>query len=89
MSTSVPDAAALPGFAALRGRHFFTDQDYTREELLGLLDLAVALKALYRRRPLTPFLEGRTLAMLFEHPSTRTRLSVWAATRPSPTRPAS
>ena len=69
------DPAALPGFAALRGRHFFTDQDYSGEELLGLLDLAVALKALYRRRPLTPYLEGRTLAMIFEHPSTRTRIS--------------
>ena len=32
------DPAALPGFAALRGRHYFTDQEYTREELLGLLD---------------------------------------------------
>lgn len=40
------DPAALPGFAALRGRNFFTDQEFTREELLGLLDLAVALKAL-------------------------------------------
>jgi len=75
MSTPNVDAAALPGFAALRGRHFFTDQDYTREELVGLIDLAVLLKALYRRRPLTPFLAGRTLAMIFEHPSTRTRIS--------------
>ena len=79
MSVTVPEAAALPGFAGLRGRHFFTDQDYASEELLGLLDLAVALKALYRRRPLTPFLEGRTLAMIFEHPSTRTRISFEAA----------
>jgi ornithine carbamoyltransferase len=71
----IVDPTALPGFAALRGRHFFTDQEFTREELLGLLDLAVALKALCRRRPLTPFLEGRTLAMIFEHPSTRTRIS--------------
>ena len=68
-------AAAVSGVAGLRGRHFFTDQDFTRQELLALLDLAVALKALYRRRPLTPFLEGRTLAMIFEHPSTRTRIS--------------
>jgi putrescine carbamoyltransferase len=75
MSVAVPRPAALPGLAALRGRHFFTDQDYTREELLSLLDLAAALKALYRRRPLTPFLEGRSLAMIFEHPSTRTRIS--------------
>jgi len=74
-----PDPAALPRLAALRGRHFFTDQDYTREELLGLLNLAVALKALYRRRPSTPFLTGRTLAMIFEQPSTRTRISFEAA----------
>jgi ornithine carbamoyltransferase len=73
--TLTPDQAALPGFAALRGRHFFTDQDYTRDELVGLLDLAAALKALYRRRVRTPFLEDRTLAMIFEHPSTRTRIS--------------
>lgn len=75
MSVAVPRPATLPGFAALRGRHFSTDQDFTREELSGLLDLAAALKALYRRRPLTPFLEGRTLAMILEHPSTRTRIS--------------
>ena len=67
--------AALPGFAALRGRHYFTDQDFSRDELLALLDLAAALKALYRRRVRTPFLADRTLAMLFEHPSTRTRIS--------------
>lgn len=70
-----PGPAALPGLAALRGRHFFTDQDFSREELVALLDLAAALKALYRRRIRTPFLEDRTLAMIFEHPSTRTRIS--------------
>jgi ornithine carbamoyltransferase len=61
--------------AGFRGRHYLTDQDYTREELLALLDLAVDLKALWRRKRLTPFLPGRTLAMIFEHPSTRTRIS--------------
>ena len=71
--------AAAPDLSALRGRHFFTDQEFTAEELEGLLNLAVALKAVYRRRPLTPFLEGRTLAMIFEHPSTRTRISFEAA----------
>ena len=75
MGTTLTPAGKLTGVAGLRGRHFFTDQDFTRQELLALLDLAVALKALYRRRPLTPFLEGRTLAMIFEHPSTRTRIS--------------
>lgn len=79
MDTTDPAAGDLPSLAALRGRHFVTDQDYTREELLALLDLAAALKAVYRRRPFTPFLEGRTLAMIFEHPSTRTRISFEAA----------
>jgi ornithine carbamoyltransferase len=76
MATYTVDPAALPGFAALHGRHYFTDQEYSREELLGLLDLAVALKALYRRRPLTPYLEGRTLAMIL---SASTRLASMAA----------
>ena len=71
-ATPIPAAGSLAG---LRGRHFVTDQDFSREELLGLLDLAAALKALYRRRVPTPFLRHRTLAMIFEHPSTRTRIS--------------
>jgi ornithine carbamoyltransferase len=75
MSPTGPRPAGLPSLAGLRGRHYSTDQEYSRDELLALLDLAVALKALYRRKPLTPFLEGRTLAMIFEHPSTRTRIS--------------
>ncbi len=37
--------------------------------------MAVAFKALWRRRPLTPFLPGRHLAMIFEAASTRTRVS--------------
>ena len=51
MSTQDTPVPAPGSLAGLRGRHFVTDQDYTREELLGLLDLAAALKALYRRRP--------------------------------------
>jgi putrescine carbamoyltransferase len=73
----VPDK--LGSYAKFRGRHYLTDQDYTREELTELLQLAVALKALSARRRLTPFLAGRTLAMIFEHPSTRTRVSFEAA----------
>jgi putrescine carbamoyltransferase len=69
----------LPPLAKFRGRHFVTDQDYTRQELTQLLELAIALKALSERRRLTPFLAGRTLAMIFEHPSTRTRVSFEAA----------
>ena len=65
----------LRNLAGLRGRHFFSDQGFEADELVGLLDLALALKALYKERPLTPYLAGRSLAMIFEQPSTRTRVS--------------
>jgi ornithine carbamoyltransferase len=58
MSTQDGPALAAGSCAGLRGRHFVTDQDYTREELLGLLDLAAALKELYRRRPSRPSSRG-------------------------------
>jgi putrescine carbamoyltransferase len=70
---------ALPPMAKWRGRHFVTDQDYTREELTELLQLAGALKRLWKKKCLTPFLPGRTLAMIFDQPSTRTRVSFEAA----------
>ena len=44
----------LPALKKFRGRHFLTDLDYTREELEDLLKLAVNLKALWKKRPLTP-----------------------------------
>jgi len=64
-----------PVLQGLRGRHFLTDLDYTRDELEALLALAVDLKALWEMRPQTPFLPGRHLAMIFEAASTRTRVS--------------
>ena len=65
----------LPGLRRLCGRHFLTDLDYSREELEDLLTLALSLKELWKTRPLTPFLPGRHLAMIFEAASTRTRVS--------------
>ena len=65
----------LPALKKYRGRHFLTDFDYTREELEDLLRLAVNLKALWKKRPFTPFLPGQHLAMIFEAASTRTRVS--------------
>ena len=65
----------LPGLRYLRGRHYITDLDYTRQELLDLLDLAVALKRLRAEVRYTPFLLGKHLSMIFEAASTRTRVS--------------
>jgi len=56
-------------------RHFLTIFDLTRDELLGVLDRAAELKAL-RGTPAHPQpLQGKSVAVVFEKASTRTRLS--------------
>lgn len=49
--------------------------DYSADELLELLALADELKALQKAGQPHKFLEGKTLAMIFEKPSLRTRLT--------------
>ncbi len=66
---------SLPPLAKFRGRDFVSDQDFTREELLELIHLAVVLKELWAHKPVTPFLVGKHLGMIFDDPSTRTRIS--------------
>ena len=53
-------------------RHFLTGTELTRDQLLTLLERAEALKASPRS---SRALEGRSVALIFEKPSTRTRLS--------------
>ena len=53
-------------------RHFLTGSELSASELSALLDRALALKAEPRS---SRALEGRSVALLFEHPSTRTRTS--------------
>jgi ornithine carbamoyltransferase len=60
---------------SLAGRDLLRVDDLTPDELLDLLDLADELKRLQRARAPHPLLAGRTLAMIFEKPSTRTRVS--------------
>ena len=56
-------------------RHFLSVSDLTREELIGILDRAAELKAL-RGTPNHPQpLLGKSIAIVFEKASTRTRLS--------------
>ncbi|GAC1445195.1 MAG: ornithine carbamoyltransferase [Mycobacteriales bacterium] len=54
-------------------RHFLADDDLTPAEQRQVLDLAVEVKAKRYGGP-TP-LQGRAIAVVFEKPSTRTRLS--------------
>lgn len=59
----------------LTGRHLLRIADWTAGELELVLDLADELKELQRRREPHRLLEGRVLGLLFDKPSTRTRVS--------------
>ncbi len=56
-------------------RHFIDTQDFTKQELLDILELACQIKAADREGCTPRLLEGASLAMIFEEPSTRTRVS--------------
>ncbi len=61
---------------SMKGKHFLTLADFTREELEFMLDTAKMLKERYLAgERIIPILRGRHLALLFEKPSTRTRIS--------------
>jgi len=60
---------------SLKGRSFTRVADWSRDELLSVLDLADDLKERQARREEHHLLPGRTLAMIFQKPSTRTRVS--------------
>ena len=59
----------------LRGRSFTRVTDWSRDEWLTALDLADELKAARAAGEETNILPGRTLGMIFQKPSTRTRVS--------------
>jgi ornithine carbamoyltransferase len=59
----------------LKGRSFTKIADWSVEELREVLDLGDQLKRLQQRREEHHLLPGRTLGMIFEKPSTRTRVS--------------
>lgn len=60
---------------SLYGRHCLTLQDFTAEEIRAILDLAAELKQKQKKGEAHPLLAGKTLAMIFQKPSTRTRVS--------------
>jgi ornithine carbamoyltransferase len=60
---------------SLKGRSFTRVADWSRDELLRVLDLADELKRLQQAREEHHLLPGRTLGMIFQKPSTRTRVS--------------
>lgn len=56
----------------MRKRDFLTLQDWSREEIIELIEAAIAFKKIHGK---CNDLEGRVVALLFQKPSTRTRVS--------------
>lgn len=59
----------------LKGKHFLTLLDFTPEEITALIDLATELKAKKKAGIPHNTLSGKTIALIFEKNSTRTRCS--------------
>jgi ornithine carbamoyltransferase len=81
---AVAPSSAIGGATLLGGRpevgpprHFLDIDQYDTGDLRSMIDLGVAYKNGRHDRPL----EGKTLAMIFEKPSTRTRVSFEVAMR--------
>jgi ornithine carbamoyltransferase len=76
LGAEVPEP--LPAFSLstrLRGRHVLVDTDLTPDEIGELLETAARIKRVAKQGQLHGYLAGKTLGMLFQHPSTRTRVS--------------
>ncbi len=56
-------------------RHFLTLRDYTKAEILEIIDLGFKIKKKLKKGKQKPYLKKQTLAMIFEKSSTRTRMS--------------
>lgn len=59
----------------LQGRDFLTLRDFNRDEIEYLVDLAIDLKQKKKNGVATPILSGKSLGMIFQKASTRTRVS--------------
>ncbi len=56
-------------------RHFLTLKDYSKEEILEIIELGLKIKKEFKAKAQPPYLNGQTLSMIFEKSSTRTRVS--------------
>ena len=56
-------------------RHFLSLYDFTKEEILEILDLGIKIKKEAKVKNYIPYLQKQSLGMLFEKSSTRTRIS--------------
>jgi ornithine carbamoyltransferase len=78
ISLGGPGTGNLPTFtisARLQGRSVLTDTDLTRDEIVEVIETAVRLKKLRQAGQSHGYLAGKSLGMIFQHPSTRTRVA--------------
>ncbi len=67
---TIPSASTV---AAMHGRNFLKELDFTGDELVALIDLAADLKAASKAHNEKQMLRGKKIALIFEKTSTRTR----------------
>lgn len=72
---AVPKIPSFSVSTRLRNRDIIEDTDLNTDEILEVLDTAARLKRMQKRGEPHPYLAGKTLGLLFQHPSTRTRVS--------------
>jgi len=56
-------------------RDFLTIRDLKKEEIFKIYDLAKMYKSKWKERKVESILKGRTIGLIFNKPSTRTRTS--------------
>ncbi|WP_169763418.1 ornithine carbamoyltransferase [Campylobacter mucosalis] len=56
-------------------RHFLTLNDFSKDEIIEIINLALQIKKEAKARNFKPYLKDQKLAMIFEKSSTRTRVS--------------
>ena len=75
---ATPNLTTFTVSARLRQRNMLSEVDLTPDEIHEVLETADRLKDMLHSGQPHHYLSGKTLAMFFEHPSTRTRISLQA-----------